>query len=237
MAAIFAWHGFPSTGIQRRFIADCAIEAAMKTRALLAALLLAACGQSSADEAAAQPRPRMARTETALFAGGCFWSAERDIEAVPGVIEAMSGFAGGTVANPSYEQVVRGGTSHLEAVRVTFDPARIGYAQLVRRFLRTIDPTDAGGQFCDRGPSYRPAIFALNPAQRRAAEAALAEASRALRGRRVATPVRAAAPFYAAEAYHQDYARRNAAHYARYRQGCGKDARLRAVWGAEAGGH
>jgi peptide-methionine (S)-S-oxide reductase len=207
----------------------------MAGRVLLIALLLAACGQSAADEAEAQ-RPRPARTETALFAGGCFWSAERDIEAVPGVVEAVSGFAGGTVANPSYEQVVRGGTGHVEAVRVTFDPARIGYGQLVRRFLRSIDPTDPGGQFCDRGPSYRTAVFALNPAQRRAAEAAVGEANRILRGR-VVTPVRAGAPFYAAEAYHQDYARRNAAHYGRYRTGCGKDARLRAVWGAEAVAH
>jgi peptide-methionine (S)-S-oxide reductase len=207
----------------------------MTGRFLLVVLLLAACGQSSADEAAAQ-RPRPARTETALFAGGCFWSAERDIEAVPGVVEAVSGFAGGTVANPSYEQVVRGGTGHVEAVRVTFDPTRISYGQLASRFLRTIDPTDAGGQFCDRGPNYRTAIFALNPAQRRAAEAAVAEANRVLRGR-VVTPVRAAAPFYPAEAYHQDYARRNAAHYARYRQGCGKDARLRAIWGDQAASH
>ncbi len=196
------------------------------------ALLLAACGQSSAE----QPRPRPARTETALFAGGCFWSAERDIEAVPGVIEAVSGFAGGRVANPSYEQVVRGGTGHVEAIRVTFDPARIGYGQLVRRFLRTIDPTDSGGQFCDQGPNYHTAIFALNPGQRRAAEAALAEANRILHGR-VTTPVRAAAPFYPAEAYHQDYARRNPVSYGLYRRGCGKDARLRAVWGAEAAAH
>ena len=208
----------------------------MSGRPLIAlALLVTACGQSSADEAAAQ-RPRPARIEIALFAGGCFWSAERDVEAVPGVVEAVSGFAGGTVANPSYEQVVRGGTGHLEAVRVTFDPARISYGQLVRRFLRTIDPTDSGGQFCDRGPSYRTAIFALNPAQRRDAGAAVADANRILRGR-VVTPVRAASPFYPAEAYHQDYARRNAAHYARYRSGCGKDARIRAVWGAEGAAH
>jgi len=204
----------------------------MSRNFLLAALLLAACGQSSAE----QPRPRPARTETALFAGGCFWSAERDIEAVPGVIEAVSGFAGGRVANPSYEQVVRGGTGHVEAIRVTFDPARIGYGQLVRRFLRTIDPTDPNGQFCDQGPNYHTAIFALNPAQRRAAEAALAEANRILHGR-VTTPVRAAAPFYPAEAYHQDYARRNPVSYGLYRRGCGKDARLRAVWGDQAAAH
>jgi peptide-methionine (S)-S-oxide reductase len=207
----------------------------MAKRLILAALLLAACGQSSGDSAEAQ-RPRPAHTETALFAGGCFWSAESDIEHVPGVIEAVSGFAGGRVANPTYEQVVRGGTGHLEAVRVTFDPARISYGQLVARFLRTIDPTDAGGQFCDRGANYRTAIFVANPAQRRAAEAARAEANRILNGR-VVTPLLAAAPFYPAEAYHQDYARRNSLSYGLYRRGCGKDARLRAVWGDQAAAH
>jgi peptide-methionine (S)-S-oxide reductase len=209
----------------------------MTKKFLLAALLLAACGQSSADSADAAQRPRHhANSQTALFAGGCFWSAERDIEAVPGVIAAVSGFAGGRVANPSYERVVRGGTGHLEAVQVTFDPARISYGQLARRFLRTIDPTDAGGQFCDRGDSYRTAIFALNAAQRREATAAVAEANRILRGR-VVTPVRAAAAFYPAEAYHQDFARRNPGHYNRYRTGCGKDARIRAVWGAQGAAH
>jgi peptide-methionine (S)-S-oxide reductase len=210
----------------------------MIRKLMLAALLLASCGRGNADTAdAAQRRvPRPANAQTALFAGGCFWSAERDVEAIPGVVEAVSGFAGGTVANPSYERVVRGGTGHLEAVRVTYDPARISYAQLVRRFLRTIDPTDGGGQYCDRGASYQTAIFALSPGQRRDALAAVAEANRALRGR-VVTPVRAAGPFYAAEAWHQDYARRNPAAYGRYRVGCGKDARLRQVWGAQAATH
>ena len=208
----------------------------MIKKLLLTALLLAACGQSTADTAdAAQRRPH-ANTQTALFAGGCFWSAERDIEAVPGVIAAVSGFAGGRVANPSYAQVVRGGTGHLEVVEVAFDPARISYRQLARRFLRTIDPTDAGGQYCDRGEQYRTAIFALNPGQRREALAAVAEANRILRGR-VVTPVRGAAPFYPAEAYHQDYARRNSLRYGLYRRGCGKDARLRAVWGDQAAAH
>ena len=211
----------------------------MIRKLILAALLLASCGQGNADtaDAAAQrhpPRPRNA--QTALFAGGCFWSAERDVEAIPGVVDAISGFAGGTVANPSYERVVRGGTGHVEAVQVIYDPARISYAQLVRRFLRTIDPTDSGGQYCDRGPNYRTAIFALNPAQRRDALAAVAEANRILRGR-VVTPVRGPSPFYAAEAYHQDYARRNPEAYGRYRRGCGKDARLREIWGAQAATH
>jgi peptide-methionine (S)-S-oxide reductase len=209
----------------------------MTRKFLLAALLLAACGQSSADSADAAQRPRHhGNTQTALFAGGCFWSAERDIEAVPGVVAAVSGFAGGRVPNPGYERVVRGGTGHLEAVQVTFDPARISYGQLARRFLRTIDPTDAGGQFCDQGEQYHTAIFALNAGQRREALAAVAEANRILRGR-VVTPVRGAAAFYPAEAYHQDFARRNPGHYNRYRTGCGKDARLRAVWGAQAAAH
>jgi peptide-methionine (S)-S-oxide reductase len=209
----------------------------MLGRLILAALLLASCAESSADTADAQRRtPRPANAQTALFAGGCFWSAERDVEAIPGVVGAVSGFAGGRVANPTYMQVVRGGTGHLEAVQVTWDPARISYGELVRRFLRTIDPTDAGGQYCDRGESYRTAIFALNPAQRREAQAAVAEANRILRGR-VVTPVRGAAPFYAAEAYHQDYARRHPAAYNRYRVGCGKDARLRQIWGARAATH
>lgn len=210
----------------------------MTKRFILAALLLAACGQSSAGsaDAAARPIHRPANAQTALFAGGCFWSAESDIEAVPGVVEAVSGYAGGRVPNPSYEQVSSGTTGHVEAIRVTFDPARISYAQLVRRFFRTIDPTDPSGQFCDHGDNYRTAVFALNPGQRRDAEAARAEANRILGGH-VVTPVRGPATFYPAEAYHQDFARRNPDYYQRYRRGCGRDARLRAVWGAQSGGH
>ena len=208
----------------------------MPRRFFLTALLLAACGQSTAGSADAVQVPRPANARTALFAGGCFWSAERDIEAVPGVHSAVSGFAGGRTRNPTYAEVTAGGTGHLEAVQVVFDPARISYRDLARRFLRTIDPTDGGGQFCDRGDSYRTAIFALDPAQRRDARAAVAEANRALRGR-VVTPVLPAARFTPAEDYHQDYARRNPGHYARYRRGCGKDSRLRAVWGAQAAAH
>jgi peptide-methionine (S)-S-oxide reductase len=212
--------------------------ARMTTRFFLAlALAAAACGQGSVDQAdAAQRTPRPAHVERAIFAGGCFWSAETDIEHVPGVVEAVSGFTGGTVANPSYEQVSEGGTGHVEAVLVTFDSARISYGQLVRRFFRTIDPTDPEGQFCDRGSNYRTAIFVMNPAQEREAQAARAEANRILHGR-VVTPIRHSGPFYRAEAYHQDYARRNPAAYGAYRRGCGRDARLREVWGAEAATH
>jgi peptide-methionine (S)-S-oxide reductase len=204
---------------------------------LALALAAAACGQSAADQAdAAQRTPRPAHVERAIFAGGCFWSAESDIEHVPGVVGAVSGYTGGRVANPSYEQVSGGGTGHVEAVLVTFDPARISYGQLVRRFFRTIDPTDPEGQFCDRGANYRTAVFVLNPAQMREAEAARAEANRILHGR-VVTPVRPSSRFYPAEAYHQDYARRNPVAYGIYRRGCGRDARLREVWGSEAAAH
>lgn len=194
-----------------------------------ALILLAACGGEPAESAPA-PAVQTAGLETAVFAGGCFWSVEANFERMPGVVSAVSGFAGGRVANPTYEQVVRGGTGHLEAVQVTFDPARITYRQLVDRFWRTIDPTDADGQFCDRGVSYRTAVFAT-AAQRPAAEASRAAAAAELRGRRFITPVLPAARFWSAETYHQDFARLNPVRYAGYSRFCGRAARLRAVWG------
>lgn len=182
---------------------------------------------------------------TALFAGGCFWCVEADFERVPGVTEAVSGFAGGKVDNPSYRQVVRGGTGHLEVVEITFDDSVVSYAQLLHLFLRSIDPLDDGGQFCDRGQSYTTAIFALDEAQRKSAEQAVADAAEEL-GRRVRVPVRDAAPFWPAEAYHQDYYRKEdhiltrfgvetkATAYKKYRKACGRDQRVRRVWGDEA---
>ncbi|HWH17338.1 MAG TPA: peptide-methionine (S)-S-oxide reductase MsrA [Allosphingosinicella sp.] len=186
---------------------------------------LVACEAES--RAPAQPPPT--RAETAIFAGGCFWCIEADFEKVPGVTGAVSGYTGGRTANPSYEQVSADGTGHYEAVRVSYDPARVSYAQLARYFFRTVDPTDAGGQFCDRGTSYRTALFAT-PQQRAAAEAAKAEANRALNGR-VVTPVLPAARFYPAETYHQDYYKKNPVRYRFYRYRCGRDARLAEVWG------
>lgn len=205
----------------------------MRGAYVLAVILtaLAAGGGASAQNAAqnsAQNAP--ARLERAVFAGGCFWSTEANFEHMPGVVSAVSGFSGGRVADPSYEQVVRGGTGHLEAVQVVFDPARITYRQLVDRFWRTIDPTDAQGQFCDRGASYRTAVFAT-AAQRPVAEASRAAAVAALPGKRFMTPVLDAARFWPAEAYHQDFARRNPVRYAGYSRFCGRAARLRAVWG------
>ncbi|WP_116132876.1 peptide-methionine (S)-S-oxide reductase MsrA [Tropicimonas sp. IMCC34043] len=187
---------------------------------------------------------RAAASETAIFAGGCFWCVEADFEKVKGVTGAISGFAGGTVENPSYKQVVRGGTGHYEAVEITYDPAVVSYDQLVHLFFRSVDPTDGGGQFCDRGASYRTAIFAT-AAQRPVAEAAKAEAEAEL-GQPVITEIQAAVPFYPAEDYHQGYyksgdliltrfgPKSKADAYKLYRNACGRDQRVKALWGADA---
>ena len=202
------------------------------TLAALAALLaLAGCGSDyKPDVPEAQAAAASGRTETAVFAGGCFWCTEADFEKVPGVLSAVSGYTGGITERPTYEQVSAGGTGHYEAVKVTFDPGRVGYAQLVDYYFRTVDPTDAEGQFCDRGDSYRTAIFAGSEAQRRAAEAEKAEVEKA-HGWTVATPVLPAAAFWEAEGYHQDYHKKNKLKYGFYRSRCGRDARLAEVWG------
>lgn len=216
------------------------------SRPALASLILlaiAACSPGAPAESApsapavtpasvAQARDS-GRREVAVFAGGCFWSTEANFEHMPGVVTAVSGFAGGQVANPGYEQVVRGGTGHLEAVQVTFDPARISYRQLVDRFWLTIDPTDPDGQFCDQGPSYATAVFAT-AAQKPAAEASRRAAAARIGATRFTTPVRDAARFWPAEAYHQDFARLNPVRYGGYSRFCGRAARLRAVWGDAA---
>lgn len=207
----------------------------MSRRALgsLAILVLAACSPGAPAESAALTGQSgdSGRREVAVFAGGCFWSVEANFERLPGVIDAVSGFAGGRVANPTYDQVIRGGTGHLEAVQVTFDPARVSYRQLVDRFWLTIDPTDPDGQFCDQGPPYAAAVFAT-PAQKPAAEASRRAASVRLGAGRFVTPVRDSARFWPAEDQHQDFARRNPVRYAGYMRFCGRAARLRAVWGA-----
>ena len=174
------------------------------------------------------------RTETAVFAGGCFWSMEKAFEHLPGVQSAVSGFTGGTTANPSYEETLRTPNGHVEAVEVTFDTDRISYETLVRHFWHNVDPTTSDRQFCDRGATYRAALFPNGAAQRRVAEASLRQVAARLDAPVVAT-VRAAAPFYAAEAYHQDFAERNPERYEQYRRGCRRDARLAQIWGAAAG--
>ena len=150
----------------------------------------------------AQGAPAQARTEKAIVAGGCFWCVESDVESMSGVISAVSGYTGGNKANPTYEDH----EGHYEAVEIVFDPDRISYAELMARFLRSIDVTDSGGQFCDRGSAYRTAIFALNAEQKATAQAAVAEAGASL-GRDIVTPVLSGGTFWKAEDYHQDYER------------------------------
>lgn len=192
----------------------------------------------------AQPAPA-AGTETLTVAGGCFWCVEADFESVPGVIEAVSGYTGGTTPNPTYSQVTSGGTGHYEAVQITFDPARVSRETLLNLFFRSVDPTDAGGQFCDRGDSYRTAIFVSNTGEKALAERSKAEAQRAL-SQAIVTPVLPLGSFYPAEAYHQDYykgkklvftrfgPKRQLNAYKAYRKACGRDARVRQLWGSAA---
>ncbi len=186
-----------------------------------------------------------AATEKAVLAGGCFWCVEADFEKVPGVKSVVSGFTGGSLNNPTYDDVTEGGTGHYEAVEIRFDPAKISYDQVLHLFLRSVDPLDAGGQFCDRGDSYRTAIFVSNKAQKVSAETAVAEAEAQL-GQSIATPILSAGEFWPADEYHQDYykssdivltragpkQKRNAYNF--YRDGCGRDARVKAVWGSDA---
>ncbi|QQR73030.1 MAG: peptide-methionine (S)-S-oxide reductase MsrA [Holophagales bacterium] len=172
----------------------------------------------------------------ATFAGGCFWCMEPPFEKLDGVLSVTSGYTGGTKTNPTYEEVSSGGTGHLESVEILFDPAKVSYEQLLEVFWRNVDPTDGGGQFCDRGEQYRTAIFVHDAAQRSAAEASKAalDAAKRLPGP-VVTPILAASAFYPAEEYHQDYWKKNPLRYRYYRGGCGRDERLKELWGSEAG--
>ena len=188
---------------------------------------------------------KAAPTETLIVAGGCFWCVESDFEQVKGVSSAVSGYTGGKLANPTYKQVSRGGTGHFEAVEIQFDPAVVSRETLLNMFFRSVDPTDAGGQFCDRGDSYRTAIFVSNPAEKTIAEAAKANAQKAL-GQKIVTPILPAARFYKAEDYHQDYYKgdnlvitrfgpiKQSKAYKKYRNACGRDKRVKQLWGNAA---
>lgn len=187
----------------------------------------------------------VALAEKAYFAGGCFWCVEADFEKLKGVREVVSGFTGGRTANPTYKQVSRGGTGHYEAVEIDYNPAQVDYETLLYAFFRSVDPTDAGGQFCDRGESYRTAVFVSNASERAAAEAAKTRAQRDL-GRTIVTPILDAGAFYPASSYHQDYYKQSdiiitrrgpmskANAYKFYRNGCGRDQKVLQVWGDKA---
>ena len=180
---------------------------------------------------APQPKPGLA---VAIFAGGCFWCMEPPFDKLDGVVATTSGYTGGTTVNPRYEDVGSGRTGHYEAVRVDYDPAKVSYATLLETFWHNIDPLDARGQFCDKGPMYRSAIFPIDEAQRAAAEASKAalEKSGKLPGT-VVTQILPAGPFYAAEDYHQDYYKKNNLKYSYYRWSCGRDRRLEQLWGPQ----
>lgn len=175
-------------------------------------------------------------TAKATFAGGCFWCVEADFDKLPGVISTTSGYIGGRVANPSYEQVAAKQTGHAEAVEIVYDPAKVSYEQLLQHFWHNIDPTTRDAQFCDHGSPYRTAIFTHGEAQWRAALASKAALEKSKPFKQpIVTEIVAAGPFYAAEAYHQDYYRKNPVRYKYYRTSCGRDERLKQLWGAKAG--
>ena len=175
-----------------------------------------------------------ATSAVAVFAGGCFWCTESDFDKVPGVLSTTSGYIGGHVENPTYEEVSYGATGHTEAVQVRYDPGKVSYAQLLEVFWPTIDPVTANAQFCDKGSQYRSAIFYGNPEEQRLAEASKAalDQSGKLPGP-VVTEIAPASTFYPAEEYHQDYHTKNPIRYTYYRNGCGRDDRLEQLWGKQ----
>ena len=174
-------------------------------------------------------------SEVAVFAGGCFWCTEADFDKLPGVLSTTSGYTGGKTANPTYAEVASHATGHAEAVRVVFDPKQVSYAQLLEHFWRTIDPTVKDRQFCDIGTPYRTAIFAATPVQLQAAQASMVTLAQ---NKPFAEPIQTQIvmldDFYPAEPEHQNYHRNNPLRYDYYRKGCGRDARLKQIWGALA---
>jgi len=202
--------------------------------ALLVAVLLLGLA-TMPGQAAAQPEP--ATTARAIFAGGCFWCMEHPYDKLPGVISTTSGYIGGHVPNPSYEQVTSGRTGHTEAVEVVYDPAQVSYETLLQVFWRNIDPLTENRQFCDVGPQYRSGIFVLDDEQRTLAEASRTDLEASGRfDRPIVTEISAAGMFYPAEAYHQDFYLKNPLRYRLYRSNCGRDRRLKELWGDDAGG-
>jgi peptide-methionine (S)-S-oxide reductase len=192
-----------------------------------------------ASLATAQQAPAPTTTAKAIFAGGCFWCVESDFDKVPGVLSTTSGYIGGTTVNPTYDQVSAKKTGHAEAVQIVFDPAKVSYEKLVEHFWRTIDPTTKDRQFCDAGSPYRTAIFAVDAAQLATATASRAalEKSKPFKEpvvTEVVLPTGTAGTFYAAEDYHQDYYKKNPVRYNYYRSSCGRDARLKQLWGGQA---
>jgi len=195
-------------------------------RAIAAAVLLLSCAARLGAEQPGKP----ARAK-ATFAGGCFWCMEAEFEKLPGVGSVTSGYTGGSVRNPTYEEVSSGGTGHAESVEVLFDPSKVAYEKLVEIFWENIDPLTENGQFCDHGEQYRTAIFFHDDAQKRVAEESKKRIEAKLKAK-VVTQIVPASAFYPAEEYHQDYSKKNPFRYGLYRKGCGRDELLEQIWGA-----
>lgn len=189
-------------------------------------LLLAVTLAATAAEPVAQGKI----TAMATFAGGCFWCMVHPFDELPGVVSVTSGYTGGHKVNPTYEEVSAGGTGHVEAVQIVYDPAKINYEKLLNVFWLNVDPLDGGGQFCDRGSTYRSEIFYHGENQKRLAEQSKSSIEKQLK-HPVVTEIRPASTFYAAEDYHQDYYKKNPLRYKYYRYSCGRDQRLDALWG------
>lgn len=196
--------------------------------------MAAACmlGAISVTASATEPSAGAAsgHTATAIFAGGCFWCLEADYEKLPGVLGVESGYTAGKTVNPTYKQVSAGGTGHTEAVRISYDPAKVSYLQLVEYFWRHIDPTVKNRQFCDVGTQYRSGIYWQNEDERKVAEASRDELLKSGKFREIHTEIAAATAFYPAEEYHQGYYKKNPIRYAYYRGSCGRDARVQELW-------
>ena len=208
----------------------------MSTRRLVLSLVLVSLLSPWGLLSAPPLRPGTPRTEKALFAGGCFWCMEPPFEKLDGALAVVSGYTGGTKANPTYEEVSSGTTGHAEAVEVLFDPARVSYEKLLSVFWHNVDPTAKDRQFCDSGRQYRSAIFVRDDSQRSLAEESKrgVERLKAFPGP-IVTEIVEAGPFWPAEEYHQGYWKRNPVRYRYYRSRCGRDERLGELWGAEAG--
>lgn len=197
----------------------------MKMIPLLSLFFLLISGSISAETV---------RTETAILAGGCFWCVESDFEKLDGVIEVISGYTGGHTNNPTYKQVSAGGTGHIEATEVIYNPEVISYSEILEHFWRTIDPTRDDGQFCDRGPQYRPAIFYSEDQK----DLTITSRENIEKIKPFSDPIKVelikASKFYSAEKYHQDYYKKNPIRYRYYRHGCGRDKRIKELWGSVA---
>jgi peptide-methionine (S)-S-oxide reductase len=208
----------------------------MGTRRTLLAGLAVAAGLGLSSPGLAQ-QPADPATATAIFAGGCFWCMEPPFDALPGVISTISGYTSGHTVDPTYKEVSAGKTGHTEAVKIVYDPAKVSYSKLLQVFWRNHDPLTANAQFCDRGSQYRAGIYYGSEQEKSQAEASKAELEKSGRFRyKITTEIVAQTTFYPAEDYHQDYYLNNPIRYKIYRGGCGRDSRLRELWGAEAGG-